>query len=518
MTQTICPPGQANLYTLFTSRFPEDVSQAFIETPRGRRWSFGELEWETARFAGALETLGLRKGERIAVLVDKSPEALFLYLACLRSGIIYLPLNTAYRLSEIDFFLSDAEPKAVVCEPDTFDPISELATRHGIEKVLTLNEQGLGTLPDIVQSADSAFDTIPCGEDDVAAILYTSGTTGKPKGAMLTHGNLASNALALHEAWRWTSSDVLLHTLPLFHVHGLFIACHGALLSGARMFLLPKFDIQSVLSHLPRSTVFMGVPTYYSRLLAEPGFSSDMCASMRLFISGSAPLSETTFHAFRERTGHTILERYGMTETLMNTSNPYDGERRPGSVGFELPGVGVRVQGKIGEGTVGEIQVEGPNVFKGYWQLPEKTAREFTPDGWFRTGDLGRVDKDGYLFIVGRGKDLIITGGYNVYPREVERALEGLSGVQESAVIGIPDPDYGERVVAVVVREDRKMVTEQGIIAKLKEGIANYKVPKRVFFVEDFPRNAMGKVQKNVLRNEYKRSESIYASEASLDG
>nr|VFK56823.1 MAG: malonyl-CoA/methylmalonyl-CoA synthetase [Candidatus Kentron sp. TUN] len=520
MAQSIRFPGQTNLYTLFTSCFPEDTSRTFIETPTGQQWSYGDLERETGRFANALGTLGLRKGERIAVSVEKSPEALFLYLACLRAGIIYLPLNTAYQLSEIDYFLSDAQPKVVVCRPEALASISELAARHEIGQVLTLSEEGTGTLIRMSRavvgegSMDSVFNTVPCEKDDIAAVLYTSGTTGRPKGAMLTHGNLAANALALREAWRWTQSDVLLHTLPLFHVHGLFVACHGALLSGAKMFLLPKFDVESVLAYLPRSTVFMGVPTYYSRLLAEQEFSAAVCGSMRLFISGSAPLSESAFHAFRDCTGHTILERYGMTETLMNTSNPYDGHRKPGSIGPALPGVGVRVVNKTGAEEVGEIQIKGPNVFKGYWRLPEKTAQEFTSDGWFRTGDLGTIDQDGYLFIVGRGKDLIITGGYNVYPREVERALDSLDGIQESAVIGVPHADYGEIVIAVVIREPNRQqkgntVTEEGLISTLKQTIANYKVPKRVLFVEDFPRNAMGKVQKNVLRERYTADEVL---------
>nr|VFK44600.1 MAG: malonyl-CoA/methylmalonyl-CoA synthetase [Candidatus Kentron sp. TC] len=510
MTQSTLLSGKANLYALFASRFPEDPSRTFLETPEGKRCSYGDLARETARFAHFLETLDLHEGDRAAVLVEKSPEALFFYLACLRAGIVYLPLNTAYQSSEIDYFLSDAEPKAIVCRPDALESVSELAARRGIERVLTLDEQGGGTLSERAKgSPNSGFDTVSREKDDVAAILYTSGTTGRPKGAMLTHGNLASNALALHEAWRWQSSDVLLHALPLFHVHGLFIACHGALLSGARMFFLPRFDVPSVLAHLPRSTVFMGVPTYYNRLLLEPGLSANAWASMRLFISGSAPLSESAFHAFRERTGHLILERYGMTETLMNTSNPYDGERKPGSVGTALPRIAVRIARDAGEekagegGAIGEIQVKGPNIFKGYWRLPEKTAREFTPDGWFRTGDLGTLDQDGYLSIVGRSKDLIITGGYNVYPREVENALDTLDGVRESAVIGVPDPDFGEKVIAIVVRQDGAQVTEEGIIRSMKRVIANYKAPKRVFFVEDFPRNAMGKVQKNVLREEY---------------
>nr|VFJ94605.1 MAG: malonyl-CoA/methylmalonyl-CoA synthetase [Candidatus Kentron sp. H]VFJ95152.1 MAG: malonyl-CoA/methylmalonyl-CoA synthetase [Candidatus Kentron sp. H]VFK01723.1 MAG: malonyl-CoA/methylmalonyl-CoA synthetase [Candidatus Kentron sp. H] len=491
----------ANLYTQFTHHFPEDRSRIVIGTPTGQSRSYGELEHRSARLANRLTGLGIGKGDRIAVLVEKSPEALFLYLACLRAGIIYLPLNTAYRLPEIDYFFSDAEPKAVVCRPKAWEEIAPLAARHGIGQVLTLGEEGEGTLIEMAGSGDSEFETVPCKEEEIAAILYTSGTTGQPKGALLTHGNLATNALTLKKAWRWTSSDVLLHALPLFHVHGLFVACHCVLMSGARMFLLPRFHVDSVLARLPQSTVFMGVPTYYSRLLMEQEFDADACRAMRLFISGSAPLPENVFHAFRARTGHAILERYGMTETLMNTSNPYDGERKPGSAGPALPNVGVRIVNASPEG-VGDIQVKGPNVFKGYWRLPEKTAQEFTSDGWFRTGDLGTLDEAGYLFIVGREKDLIITGGYNVYPREVERVLDSIDGIRESAVIGLPDVDYGERLTAFVILEpNRKTITAEEIIAMLKQSIANYKVPKQVRFIDEFPRNAMGKIQKNLLRH-----------------
>nr|VFJ63759.1 MAG: malonyl-CoA/methylmalonyl-CoA synthetase [Candidatus Kentron sp. FM]VFJ64602.1 MAG: malonyl-CoA/methylmalonyl-CoA synthetase [Candidatus Kentron sp. FM]VFK15214.1 MAG: malonyl-CoA/methylmalonyl-CoA synthetase [Candidatus Kentron sp. FM] len=499
-----------NLYTYLSDHFPADRSRIVIETPGGQQWSYRDLERETARFATVLGSLGVSKGDRVAVLVEKSPEALFLYLACLRAGVIYLPLNTAYRLPEIDYFFSDAEPKAVVCRPEAREAISQLAAQHGIEQVVTLGEAGDGTLIEMVGSpgrfhGESAPDDIIVRSTDVAAILYTSGTTGRPKGAMLTHGNLAANAHTLIEAWRWSSSDVLLHALPLFHVHGLFVACHCVLLSGAGMLLLPKFDAESVLAHLPGSTVFMGVPTYYNRLLLEDRFDAGICNGMRLFISGSAPLPENIFRAFRDRTGHTILERYGMTETLMNTSNPYDGERKPGSAGAALPGVDVRIVDESSEG-VGEIQVKGPNVFAGYWRLPEKTAREFTSDGWFRTGDLGTLDQDGYLFIAGRGKELIITGGYNVYPREVERALDSIEGIRESAVIGLPDADYGESVTAIVVRESgdetTAPITPDEIIATLKKAIAGYKIPRRVLFVAELPRNAMGKIQKNLLRDQ----------------
>ncbi|VFN03215.1 MAG: malonyl-CoA/methylmalonyl-CoA synthetase [Candidatus Kentron sp. G] len=496
-----------NLYTHLSDHFPADRSRIVIQTPGGQQWSYGDLERETARFTNVLGTLGVSKGDRVAVLVEKSPEALFLYLACLRAGIIYLPLNTAYRLPEIGYFFSDAQPKAVVCRPEAREAISQLAAQHAIAQVLTLGEAGDGTLIEMAGShGESASNGIMVDGTDVAAILYTSGTTGRPKGAMLTHGNLAANASTLIEAWRWSSSDVLLHALPLFHVHGLFVACHCVLLSGAGMLLLPKFDTESVLAHLPGSTVFMGVPTYYNRLVLEDRFDASVCNGMRLFISGSAPLPENIFHAFRDRAGHTILERYGMTETLMNTSNPYHGERKPGSAGVALPGVGVRIVDRSSEG-VGDIQIKGSNVFAGYWRLPEKTAQEFTSDGWFRTGDLGTLDEDGYLFIAGRGKELIITGGYNVYPREVERALDSMEGIRESAVIGLPDADYGESVTAIVVRGSRgetiAPITPDEIIATLKKAIANYKIPKRVLFVAELPRNAMGKIQKNLLRDRF---------------
>nr|VFJ49623.1 MAG: malonyl-CoA/methylmalonyl-CoA synthetase [Candidatus Kentron sp. DK] len=489
----------ANLYTSLSQGFPSDDNRTVIETPQGRTWSYRDLERKTARFAGLLAGLGIGKGERVAVLVEKSPEALFLYLACLRAGISYLPLNTAYQLPEIDYFLSDAEPKAIVCRPEAQDELLSLAERRGIRHVLTLGEAGEGTLPEQAKTQSPGFETVPCRANDTAAILYTSGTTGQPKGAMLTHGNLASNARILQQFWRFTPSDTLLHALPLFHVHGLFVACHCVLISGAKMRLLPRFEAESVLAALPGSTVFMGVPTHYSRLLAEDTLNATACATMRLFISGSAPLPENIFHAFRARTRHTILERYGMTETLMNTSCPYDGERKPGSAGPALPGVSIRIVDPSPEG-VGAIEIKGPNVFQGYWRQPEKTAEEFTPDGWFRTGDLGRLDGDDYLFIAGRGKELIITGGYNVYPREVERAIDAIDGVRESAVIGLPDADFGERVTAVVVPEPEGQVSSDGIIEALKTAIANYKIPKQVLFADELPRNAMGKVQKNRLR------------------
>jgi len=497
-----------NIYSLFASRFPSTRDQTFLETEDGRLYTYGDLEQETARLARFLCELGVGKGERVAVQVDKSPEALFLYLGCLRAGCIYLPLNTAYTEQEVAYFLGNANPRVVVCRPEARDTMHDLAAEHEVGHVFTLDADGAGSLMDATAETGAEFEPVPCESDDVAVILYTSGTTGKPKGAMITHGNLAANGQALQQAWGFTAEDILLHALPIFHIHGLFVACHCVLLAGARMIFLRRFDAEHIVRLLPRSTAFMGVPTYYTRLLAEPGFDEHTCRNMRLFTSGSAPLLEQTFEEFRQRTGHTILERYGMTETGMNTSNPLDGERRAGTVGPPLPGVEVRVVDADGKalaiGETGQLQVRGDNVFKGYWQMPEKTAEEFTPDGYFKTGDVACIDADGYVSIVGRDKDMVISGGYNVYPKEIEQLIDGLDGVVESAVIGVPHPDFGEGVTAVVVRDaGAAQPDEAAIIAELKQVLANYKVPKRVFFVDALPRNTMGKVQKNILRDEY---------------
>lgn len=499
---------KGNLYNLFRERFPESLTRPFIETPAGGRYSYSDLERESARYARFLTGLGLQPGDRVAVQIEKSPAAVFLYLGCLRAGLIYLPLNPAYRAAEIEYYLDDAEPGAVVCRPSDLSGMRELAAPRGLKHVYTLDADGQGTLTGESRSLGDEFDTCRVSPDDTAVLLYTSGTTGRPKGAMITHGNLAANALALHQVWGWRPDDVLLHALPLFHIHGLFVACHCVLLNGTKMILLPKFDVPAIMRLLPKATVFMGVPTFYTRLLAEPTFNRDVCSHMRLFISGSAPLLPQTFDEFRQRTGHTILERYGMTETGMNTSNPLDGPRHPGTVGKPLPGVSVRIVNDrdqpLPAGEVGQLQVKGDNVFKGYWRRPEKTAEDFTADGYFRTGDLARLDNDGYVSIVGRAKDLIITGGLNVYPKEIETCIEKLDGVVESAVIGAPHPDFGEAVVAVVVRAPgREDVTEAGLLTALKRLIAGYKVPKRVFFVPELPRNTMGKVQKNLLRERY---------------
>ena len=497
-----------NIYSLFERHFPRDRRRLFLDNAQGQRFTYADLERESARYARLLSERGVRKGERVAVQVDKSPEALFLYLGCLRAGCIYLPLNTAYTEAELRYFLGNAEPAVVVCRPPVEASMRTLAAEARVAHLFTLGTKRDGSLIDAAATLTTAFDTVACTRADVAVILYTSGTTGQPKGAMITHGNLAANGLALTEAWGFTASDVLLHALPIFHIHGLFVACHCVLLSGAAMIFLTKLDVPRILELLPRATVFMGVPTYYTRLLADPHFSRDTCRSMRLFTSGSAPLLEQTFNEFRERTGHTILERYGMTETGMNTSNPLDGPRRAATVGLPLPGVSVRVVNDAGgvmpTGEVGQLQIKGDNVFKGYWRMPEKTADEFTADGYFKTGDVARIEADGYVAIVGRSKDMVISGGYNVYPKEIEQLIDDLPGVKESAIIGLAHPDFGEGVTAVVVREPgRSDPDEASVIAALKQALANYKLPKRVFFVDALPRNTMGKVQKNILREQF---------------
>lgn len=500
----------ANLYALFASRFPSDKTACCIETHDGLFYSWSDLDRATAKIANLLTSLKLPKDSRIAAQVEKSPEALMLYLATIRAGYVYLPLNTAYRAAEIEYFVENAEPAVVICSPKDFGWVSKIAFKTGTKHVFTLGDDRHGSLLARASNHPDTFETAERQPDDLAAILYTSGTTGRSKGAMLTHDNLASNAKVLHDYWRWQPDDVLLHALPLFHVHGLFVASHGALLNGSKMIFLPKFDATEVMRHLQRSTVFMGVPTYYVRLLAEPSFDRTACSNMRLFVSGSAPLLLDTFNEFIRRTGHTILERYGMSETTMLVSNPYDGERIGGTVGLPLPGVTVRVV--KGDGTpcgideIGDIQVKGPNVFKGYWRMPEKTAEEFTPDGFFKTGDVGKFDAKGYLTIVGRSKDLIISGGYNVYPKEIESFIDELDGVVESAVIGLPHPDFGEAVTAVVIARQDAAIAEADVIAALKTKIANFKVPKRIFFMQDLPRNTMGKVQKNVLRDLFRNA------------
>jgi malonyl-CoA/methylmalonyl-CoA synthetase len=496
----------ANLYAVLSSHFPESAEQPCLLIPDGPVVHYDDLDATSARFAHALIAAGARRGDRVAVQVDKCWEALALYLGCLRAGFVFLPLNTGYQKGELSYLFGDAEPSVIVCRPEAAERVAPLRPEAA---TLTL-ASGAGSLLDRAADQPDDFETVASQPNDVAAILYTSGTTGRPKGAMLTHRNLATNALTLVDTWGFTHDDVLLHALPIYHVHGLFVACHCALLSGARMLWLAKFDVDEVREWLPRATVMMGVPTFYSRLLAAPSFGAADCRSIRLFISGSAPLLPETFDAFRDRAGHTILERYGMTETGMNTSNPLDGKRIGGTVGLPLPGISVRVvdahDHPCGAGEVGAIEVSGPNVFAGYWRMPDKTREEFTADGYFRTGDVGEFSPDRYLRIVGRAKDLIISGGLNVYPKEVEERLDALPGIVESAVIGIPDADFGEAVAAVVVAQPGNTLTEQSVIAALKSEIASFKVPKRVHFVAELPRNAMGKVQKNVLRQTYSSS------------
>jgi malonyl-CoA/methylmalonyl-CoA synthetase len=502
-----------NLFVALRNAFPADLDRAAIETADGAplAYSWRDIERATAMFANLLVSLGLPEGARVAVQTDKSVEGLLFYLAVLRAGYVYLPLNIAYQSSEIEYFVGNAEPSVVVCASRNFGWVSKIAFRAGTAHVFTLDEDRSGTLLQRAAVQSDRHVAATKQPDDLAAILYTSGTTGRSKGAMLTHGNLLSNALTLKDFWGWHSDDVLIHALPIFHVHGLFVASHGALLAGARMLWFSRFDAAAVVARLPEATVFMGVPTLYVRLLAEPGLTREACRSMRLFISGSAPLLIETFNEFRDRTGHTILERYGMSETVMLTSNPYHakhGERRGGTVGIALPGVGVRVAGDAGEtaprGEIGAIEVSGPNIFKGYWQMPEKTREEFTADGWFKTGDVGRIETNGVVTIVGRSKDLIISGGYNVYPAEIEALLNEMPGVAESAVVGVPHADFGEAVVALVVPRPGVTLDSAALIAGTKARIAGFKVPKRLFVVDELPRNTMGKVQKNLLRDQHR--------------
>ena len=518
---TVCPtsPPNVNLFATLRHAFPANLEEVAVETDNGLFYSWGDLDRASAMMANLLASLKLPADSRVAVQVEKSVEAMVLYLATLRAGLVFLPLNTAYQSAEIEYFIGNAEPAVVVCTPANFGWVSKIAFKAGTQSVFTLGDDRTGTL--LERAAHCADVHIPVQRqaDDLAAILYTSGTTGRSKGAMLTHGNLTDNALVLKTYWGWRTpaqgGDVLIHALPIFHVHGLFVALHGALINGSKMIWCAKFDPKFVLQKMPEATVFMGVPTLYVRLLAEVGLNREVVRNMRLFIAGSAPLLIETFIDWQTRTGHTILERYGMSETAMLTSNPYgadprhggQAERRGGTVGFPLPGLNLRVMPDVGPalpvGEIGAIQVKGPSVFKGYWRMPEKTAEEFTADGYFKTGDVGRVDERGYVTIVGRSKDLIISGGYNVYPAEIEGYINDLPGVLESAVIGIPHADFGEVGVAVVIAKPGVVLDPAQIIASLKSKLANFKIPKRCVVVDALPRNTMGKVQKNVLRAHY---------------
>jgi malonyl-CoA/methylmalonyl-CoA synthetase len=478
-----------HFFDIVRSRLPADpAAKVFLETPEGLRWTYADLIAESGRYAAALVGLGVAPGDRVAVQVEKSPAVIALYLGCVRAGAVFLPLNTGYTPAEIAYFLGDAEPALFVCDPAKLDALKAVAETAGVKQVGTLDANGEGTMAAEAAGQTGDFADVPRSPDDLAAILYTSGTTGRSKGAMLTHDNLSSNALTLVDDWRFTPNDVLIHALPVFHTHGLFVATNTVLMSGAGMIFLPKLD---------------------PPLIKEPGLTREATAGMRLFVSGSAPLLAETHREWQEKTGHAILERYGMTETNMSTSNPYDGDRVAGTVGFPLPGVSLRVvdpeTGRpMAPDEVGMIEVRGPNVFKGYWRMPEKTAAEFKADGFFITGDLGKIDERGYVHIVGRGKDLIITGGFNVYPKEVETEIDGLPGVLESAVIGVPHPDFGEGVTAVVVPRGSDAPSEAAILSALEGRLAKFKLPKRVIIADELPRNTMGKVQKNLLRETHK--------------
>jgi malonyl-CoA/methylmalonyl-CoA synthetase len=482
-------------------------SRNFLATPGGVSLTYADMMALSARFASALVQLGVEPGDRVVAQVEKSVEALMLYLGALRAGAIFVPLNPAYTIAELEYFLGDAAPKIIVCDPSQLEKVTPVAANAGLRSVETLGADGHGSFVDRVAACAPTFADAARGPDDLAVLLYTSGTTGRSKGAMLTHANLASNAEVLAAHWQFSSADVLLHALPIYHTHGLFVAVNTMLFSAGKIIFMPKFDADECLAQLPHATAMMGVPTFYTRLLHHENLTRETTAHMRLFISGSAPLLEETHRAWRERTGHIILERYGMTEINMATSNPYDGERRAGTVGFPLPGVALRLAdpetgAPTRPGEIGVIEVKGPNVFKGYWRNPEKTAAEFRSDGFFITGDLGRIDTDGYVHIIGRARDLIISGGLNVYPKEVETEIDALAGVIESAVIGLPHEDFGEAVAAIIVSVPS--VTEQSVQDALAKRLAKFKLPKHVIFVEDLPRNAMGKVQKNLLREIYK--------------
>ncbi|KGJ03777.1 malonyl-CoA/methylmalonyl-CoA synthetase [Paracoccus halophilus] len=494
------------IYEQFLSGAEILQGKTLFERPGKADISYSRMRMLVESIAGALTQIGVQPGDRVAAQVPKSPEAIALYLATLQCGAVFLPLNTAYTGPEIDYFIGDADPRLFVCAPETLDQHQGRAS--DVLTVETLGAEGDGSLLERAARAPAREDHHPCGPRDRAAILYTSGTTGRSKGAVLTHGNLASNCEALIDCWRFTADDRLIHALPIFHTHGLFVAANMAICSGATMVFLTRFDADEVISLMARGTVLMGVPTFYTRLLKSDGLTHEATAAMRLFVSGSAPLLAEDHRAFSERTGHAILERYGMTETCMIASNPYDGDRRPGAVGMALPGVTVRVA-DAETGTpmpadeIGSIEVKGPNVFEGYWNMPEKTASEFRPDGFFITGDLGLIDAEGYLHIVGRSKDLVISGGYNVYPKEIEALIDELPGVLESAVIGVPHPDFGEGVVALVVPKPGAKLDETALLSALGGTLARYKQPKRVILIDELPRNVMGKVQKAELRKTY---------------
>lgn len=505
----------SNLYAHFKMHFERFPEKAALVTADNQTWSYSDLEHTSAKIANLLISNGLSVGDRVSVQAHKSPQVLCLYLACLRAGLVYHPLNTGYKHSELEYFISNAQPSAIVTDPDGLDGFQKLADDALMANIYTVNNSGEGTLISAAAGYSDIHTVVTSAPEDLAALLYSSGTTGVPKGIMLSHSNLLRNTEALVNSWGFTENDVLLHALPIFHVHGLFVALGCVFLSGASMRWLDTYDAELVCKHLPECTVLMGVPTYYTRLLDCSNFTAEIARRPRLYISGSAPLLEETFERFEAHSGHRILERYGMTETNMNTSNPLNGERRAGTVGFPLPGVDVRIVNETGDqlpaGETGALQVRGENVFKGYWRMPEKTAQDFTEDGFFNTGDEGVIDADGYVSIVGRAKDMVITGGLNVYPKELELLIDKMAGVSESAVIGVPHSDFGEAVIAVVVKNTSSRFDQKAALATLKETLAGFKVPKKIIEVEALPRNTMGKVQKNILREQF---ESVLTSES----
>ncbi len=499
-----------NLYLRYREGFPKDLSTPCIELKDGSIISYKELEDQSSQYANGFSNLGLKPGDRVSVQVNKSPEVLYIYLACLRSNIIFHPLNTAYKDHELSFLLEDADPALFICEKEVYEKIDSLNLKHPPSHIFTIQIQH----KDSIQAIKLAgiHEVVDCSEEDTAALLYSSGTTGRPKGIMLTHGNIGTNAMSLKEAWEFTANDCLLHALPIYHVHGLFVALGCVFLSGSKMLWLDNFEVNEVLNQLPKCTVMMGVPTYYTRLINNKGLTSKVTQNLRIFISGSAPLLEETFMDFYSITGHKILERYGMTETNIISSNPISGKRKSGTVGLPLKGQQVRIINNdsepVGADEIGNIQVKGPNVFKGYWKLAQKSKEDFSLDNYFNTGDQGYFDEDGYLIIVGRNKDMIISGGLNVYPKEIESFIDKIEGVYESAVIGLEDADFGERVVAVIVKDENSKVIEENIISDMKLQMAGYKVPKQIFFSNELPRNAMGKVQKNFLRDKYNQGKT----------
>jgi len=497
---------KGNLYTSYKEGFKNNLEGQFLYDDKGLNVTYRELDSETAKLANGLKELGLSEGDRVTVQVDKCIEMVYLYLACVRSNIIFHPLNPAYKEKELSYFLDDAKPSLFISNEETISSISDLSLEHSIDHLFVLNNDGSGNFSDISTSEDN-YITVACSEDDIAALLYSSGTTGKPKGIMLSHGNISSNAESLVKAWGFQESDCLLHALPIYHVHGLFVALGCVFMTGSKLKWLESFDADVVLKSIPECTVMMGVPTYYTRLLKRDLLDSKLTEGIRLFISGSAPLLEETFNEFNQRTNHQILERYGMTETNMNTSNPLKGNRKPGTVGLPLEDVQVRVVDEennvLSQGEIGNLQIKGPNVFKGYWEMPEKTKEDFSKDGFFNTGDKGLIDEGGYVSIIGRSKDMIISGGLNIYPKEIESLIDKIEGVLESAVIGLSDEDLGEKVVAVIVSEESKTLDEKKVISEIKDQLAGFKAPKEVKFIDQLPRNAMGKVQKNILRETF---------------